>query len=84
MDIPACGTLLLAEHNEGLAENFRIGVEAESFLDGEEMVDKISYYDKNWIKAARMARKGHERVLHLPSYADRARVIVEDVNDLLV
>ncbi len=83
MDITACGALLLSEHSDELAEYYSLGIEAESFFDPREMLDKIRYYDKRWIKASRMAQKGYEKSRRLPTYADRARQIIRDTEDIL-
>ena len=84
MDIPACGALLMSEHSDELAEYYRLGVEAESFVEPCEMRDKLRYYDKRLLKAARMAQRGYERVQRLPTYADRARQIIRDAEGILL
>jgi spore maturation protein CgeB len=84
MDIPACGALLVSEYSDELAEYYKLGVEAESFVESREMLDKIRYYDKRLFKAARVAQKGYERVQRLPTYADRARQIIRDSEGILL
>lgn len=84
MDIPACGALLMSEHSDELAEYYRLGVEAESFVEPHEMLDKLRYYDRRLPKAARMAQRGYERVQRLPTYADKARQIIQDAERILL
>jgi len=61
VEIPASGSMLLAERTEEHQELFQEGREAEFFADLEELRDKISYYLRNESLRARIATQGRER-----------------------
>ena len=60
-EIPACGSLLLADRTEEHRQLFEEGVEAEFFSSGPEMVEKALYYSKNETKRAKVAAGGRKR-----------------------
>lgn len=72
-EIPACGSLLLADRTEEHREFFEEGVEAEFFESEAELTDKIRFYLQNDSTRIRMAQKGYERCWS-SGYSYRARV----------
>lgn len=62
-EIPACGTMLLAERTTSHQALYEEGREAEFFADVDEAVEKISYYLNHPESLARVARAGRERFL---------------------
>jgi len=83
MDIPACGALLVSEYSEELADYYKLGIEADSFRDPSEMIDKLSFYRNNPAIAARMAEAGNRKTQQLPTYTDKASSIIADIRRLL-
>ena len=62
-DIPLCGGFLLGEWQTSLPEQFEPGVEAVSFRDRDELVDKARYYRNHPDERQAIALRGRERVL---------------------
>ena len=60
-EIPACGSLLLADRTDEHCEFFEEGTEAEFFGSAEEFKDKVSYYARNESARARVAQAGMAR-----------------------
>jgi spore maturation protein CgeB len=73
LEIPASGSLLLAERTEEHQELFREGYEAEFFSDWEELQDKIRYYLRNESLRLQVATRGRERCIR-DGYDDVARL----------
>jgi len=60
-EIPACGSLLLADRTEEHQEFFAEGQEAEFFSSSEELLEKIKFYQSNESARKRVAAWGHSR-----------------------
>jgi spore maturation protein CgeB len=60
-EIPACGSLLLADRTSEHEEFFREGREAEFFASSAELVDKVSFYRKNEASRRQIASAGRTR-----------------------
>jgi len=62
-EIPACGSLLLADRTDEHREFFEEGREAEFFGSPEELLDKIKFYCANDDARARISRAGYQRCI---------------------
>ena len=60
-EIPACGSMLLADRTDEHREFFEEGCEAEFFSSAEELLDKLKYYTVNEIARRDMAEAGRRR-----------------------
>jgi spore maturation protein CgeB len=60
-EIPACGSLLLADRTEEHQEFFEEGKEAEFFASCEELLDKLKFYCGNESARKRVADRGYQR-----------------------
>ncbi len=72
-EIPACGSMMLADRTDEHQEMFTEGEEAEFFETDEEMLDKLRYYLRNEGLRERVARCGFERC-HSSGYSYTARI----------
>ena len=62
-EIPACGSMLLADRTKEHQEFFREGVEADYFSSTEELVEKAVFYHRNEGVRSKIALAGHHRCL---------------------
>lgn len=60
-EIPACGSMLLADRTDEHREFFEEGKEAEFFASGEELLDKTKFYCSNESARKRIADAGYLR-----------------------
>ena len=60
-EIPACGSLLLADRTEEHQKFFEEGTEAEFFASCEELLDKVKFYCGNESARKRVADRGYRR-----------------------
>lgn len=60
-EIPACGSMLLADRTDEHREFFKEGKEAEFFNSADEFVDKAKFYHTHETARARVAQAGRRR-----------------------
>lgn len=60
-EIPACGSMLLADRTQEHQEFFDEDIEAVFFADKDELADKAMYYSKNEASRSRISSAGRER-----------------------
>jgi spore maturation protein CgeB len=84
LEIPACGTFLLAERTQKHQRYFRESEEAEFFSDGKELLEKCRYYLEHDEERQRIASAGRQACLTLGySYHDRMRAMMGEINKLV-
>ena len=80
VEIPACGSFLLAERTQEHLDLFREGVEAEFFGDYAELLRKTRYYLEHEEERQRIARQGRLRCLESGySNLDRLREVLREI-----
>jgi hypothetical protein len=62
-EIPATGTMMLAEYTDDLARLFRAGEEADFFRSPSELLEKLEFYLTNDDVRRRVAEAGRRRVI---------------------
>jgi spore maturation protein CgeB len=73
-EIPACGSMLLADRTEEHQNLFAEGSEAEFFASEEELLDKIKFYSGNEPARKTIAGAGYQRCVNgAYSYVHRLR-----------
>jgi len=79
-EIPACGSMLLADRTEEHQEFFSEGTEAEFFASEEELLSKIDFYRANEKAREKMAEAGRRRC-EASGYSYKARVakVLEEI-----
>ncbi|MEM1452548.1 MAG: glycosyltransferase [Planctomycetota bacterium] len=72
-DVLACGSFMIAEHSDALADLFEIGSELESYRTLAELEEKVAHYRRNPDEAAAIAARGHEAVRGRHTMRDRVK-----------
>ena len=84
-EIPACGSMLLADRTEEHQAFFEEGTEAEFFRSCEELLDKVNFYCRNESARKLVAAKGYQRCITAGySYVNRLSAILESLGPILV
>ena len=79
-EIPACGSLLLADRTDEHQEFFEEGKEAEFFASTEELLDKVKFYCEHESARKRIAESGHERCTDGKyAYVHRLRIVLDAI-----
>lgn len=82
-EIPASGTLMLAEYSEDLAGLFKAGKEADFFRSPLELAEKLDVYLGDEALRARVADAGRRRVaLDGHDIVSRMRSVIESIKEL--
>ena len=82
-EIPACGSLLLADRTDEHQELFEEGNEAEFFASDEELLDKVNFYRVNERTRERVTRAGYERCSRGEyAYVHRLRYALEAIEQV--
>lgn len=80
VEIPACGSLMLAERTVEHQNMFKEGVEADFFSSNEELIAKCKFYLSNETRRAEVAASGHRRCIDGDySYGGRIQQILKFV-----
>lgn len=83
-EIPACGSMLLADRTDEHREFFEEGKEAEFFGSTEEMLEKVKFYSGNGTARSRIAQAGRARCIGgRYAYVHRLRAALESVQQSL-
>ena len=79
-EIPACGSMLLADRTDEHREFFEEGKEAEFFSSSDELVDKARYYLAHESERERVALAGYMRSIESDySYDQRVAVVLSEL-----
>jgi spore maturation protein CgeB len=83
LEIPACGTFMLAERTQEHLKYFREGEEAEFFEGEKELLEKCRYYLAHEEVRKRIAAAGRQACLTSGySYHDRMREMMGEIKKL--
>ena len=81
VEIPACGTLMLAERTDEHETMFKNNIEAVYFSSDRELLDQVKYLNNNPKIRDQIAQNGYERCMKSKmSYPDRLKVIIENTS----
>jgi spore maturation protein CgeB len=79
-EIPACGSMLLADRTDEHCELFEEGKEAEFFTSTEEFLDKVQFYCGDESATRRIARAGFERCVKSKyAYVHRLETVLAEL-----
>jgi hypothetical protein len=82
-EIPACGSMLLADRTDEHREFFEEGKEADFFSSEAEFLDKVKFYCGNDLARTRIAAAGHKRCFDARyAYVHRLRTVLERISAL--
>jgi spore maturation protein CgeB len=77
-EIPACGSMLLADRTDEHRDFFEEGVEADYFDSEEELVEKIRFYTSNKAVRQRISAAGYQRSIRDEySYIRRLEIVTK-------
>jgi hypothetical protein len=81
-EIPACGSMLLADRTEEHQSFFQEGQEAEFFSSTEELIDKARYYSGHEDSRAAIAARGRQRCIDSQyAYIHRLRAALAAIGE---
>jgi spore maturation protein CgeB len=81
LEIPACGSFMLAQRTEAHKDVFTEDVEAAYFGSDEELIDKVDFYLSHPEIRERIARAGHEKVMSLGlTWRDNMKKCLDFIN----
>jgi spore maturation protein CgeB len=79
-EIPACGSMLLADRTDEHCELFEEGKEAEFFTSTEEFLDKAQFYCNDESATRRIAQAGFERCVKSKyAYVHRLKTVLAEL-----
>lgn len=79
-EIPACGSVLVADRSQEHCDMFQEGTEAEFFDSEEELIDKVKFLIRNPETCEQLANAGRERCKRSGySYIERYRSALSDL-----
>jgi hypothetical protein len=84
-EIPACGSMLLADRTAEHQEFFAEGSEADFFSSEAEFLDKVKFYHDNESIRARVAQAGYRRCIEgRYAYVHRLQIVLDRLSELKV
>jgi spore maturation protein CgeB len=83
-EIPACGSMLLADRTDEHREFFEEGKEAEFFSSPEELLEKVKFYSAHEAERSRIAERGNIRCIEGKyAYVHRLRAALDSLQRCL-
>ena len=70
-EAPMSGAVYLTEHQEELSEYFAIGTEILTYIDRQDLLEKVRHYLAHPERAERIRRAGHARALRDHTWQQR-------------